>query len=480
MNESFKFIQNSLIHPFTHSTIFTHFFAKNKNYTMPQRPPLSVKIMFAIGQLGWSLASFGVLNLIPYFYMPPESGKTDFPDFVYQGAVLGILTVAGLVNFGGRFFDAISDPIIANLSDKSNSKFGKRKVFLAIGALPFALLSVLIFMPISPTDTMLNTAWLMGLIVLFYLFFSMYVVPYNALIGELGHHPKDRMLISTLISVTWAVGFVLGGMIYAMQGHFETTGMTSDKAFQTSQMILSAIAFVCMLFPIFFLNEKRYCKQTTSSVNFVKSLKIVWANKNFRYFVFSDLTYWIAITIIQTGVIYYVTILLGMEKEQASLFGVAAFLLSFAMYIPINLAVAKFGKKPVIMLGFVLFAMTFLVSFFLGRIPLPDVVQFGLLITLSALPMGIFGIIPNAIIADIINQEVEEKGESQAGMFFAFRTFMMKLGASFALLIFPSLLLLGRSVENDFGIRLTGLVALFFCLLGLFLFRKYNDSTDSN
>jgi len=45
-------------------------------------------------------------------------------------------------------------------------------------------------------------------------------------------------------------------------------------------------------------------------------------------------------------------------------------------------------------------------------------------------------------------------------------------------LIFPSLLLLGRSVENDFGIRLTGLVALFFCLLGLFLFRKYNDSTN--
>ncbi len=439
------------------------------------RPPLSVKIIFAIGQLGWSLASFGVLNLIPYFYMPPESGKTDFPDFIYQGAILGVLTVAGLVNFGGRFFDAISDPIIANLSDKSTNKFGKRKLFLAMGVLPFALLSVLVFMPISPDNTMLNTAWMMGSIVLFYLFFSLYVVPYNALIGELGHHPDDRMLISTLISVTWAIGFVLGGMIYAMQGHFETTGMTSHKAFQSSQMILSGIAFVCMLFPILFLNENRYCKQTTSSVNFAQSLKIVWSNRNFKYFVFSDLTYWVAITIIQTGMIYYVTILLGMDKEQASFFGVAAFLLSFAMYIPINLAVRRWGKKPVVTVGFILFAMTFLVSFFLGRIPLPDMAQFGLLIIFAALPMGIFGIIPNAIIADIINREAEEKGESQAGMFFAFRTFMMKLGASFALLIFPSFLLLGRSAENDFGIRATAVAALAFCLLGLFLFQKYEE-----
>jgi len=69
--------------------------------TTVERPPLSVKIIFAIGQLGWSLASFGVLNLLIYFYMPPESDKTDFPDYIFQGNILLGVTIIGLIAFGG-------------------------------------------------------------------------------------------------------------------------------------------------------------------------------------------------------------------------------------------------------------------------------------------------------------------------------------------------------------------------------------------
>ena len=440
-----------------------------------ERPPLSVKIIFAIGQLGWSLASFGALNLLIYFYMPPEDGKTDFPDYIFQGNILLGLTIIGLISFGGRIFDAFTDPFIANLTDKSTSKFGKRKRFMAIGAVPFAVFSVLIFYPIGGTDMMLNTAWLVLMCALFFFFFTVYVVPYNALIGELGHHPKDRMLISTLISVTFALGFVLGGMAYTMQSHFEGTGLSSAEAFQISMVILACIALVCMLVPVFFLNENRYCKQTNSAIGFIESGKIVWQNKNFRYFVFSDLTYWLAVTIIQTGVIYYTTILLGLEKDVASLFGAIAFPLSFALYIPINLAVARFGKKKIINLGFLLFACAFLLTFFLGKIPISPMLQLMAVIVIAAFPLAIFGIIPTAIIADEVNRQTDENGDSQAAMYFGFRTFMMKLGVSLALLIFPTLLNFGKSADNDFGVRLTAIAAFAFCLLGWFLFRNYKE-----
>ncbi len=442
---------------------------------MVERPPLSAKIIFAIGQLGWSLASFGGLNLLIYFYMPPEDGKTDFPDYIFQGNILLGVTIIGLIAFGGRIFDAFTDPFIANLSDKTTSKFGKRKRFLAAGAVPFALFSVLVFYPIGGADTMLNTAWLVLMCVLFFFFFTVYVVPYNALIGELGHHPKDRMLISTLISVTFALGFVLGGMAYAMQGYFEGTGMASAPAFQTSVAILAVIALVCMLVPVFFLDENRYCKQTNSAIGFAESGRIVWQNKNFRYFVFSDLTYWVSVTIIQTGVIYYTTILLGLEKDVASLFGAIAFPLSFLLYIPINLAVARFGKKKLINLGFLLFATTFSLTFFLGKLPISPMIQLMMVIVLAAFPLAIFGIIPTAIIADEVNRQTDENGDSQAAMYFGFRTFMMKLGVSLALLIFPTLLNFGKSVDNDLGVRLTAIAAFAFCLFGWFLFRNYKE-----
>ena len=47
----------------------------------------------------------------------------------------------------GRLWDAITDPIIAAMSDRSKSSFGRRRKFLAISRLPFALLSILAFTP---------------------------------------------------------------------------------------------------------------------------------------------------------------------------------------------------------------------------------------------------------------------------------------------------------------------------------------------
>ncbi|HTO22172.1 MAG TPA: MFS transporter, partial [Spirochaetia bacterium] len=48
-------------------------------------------VLFALGQLGWSLASYGVSNLVMYFYMPPEGAGVQriFPPFIFEGALLG-------------------------------------------------------------------------------------------------------------------------------------------------------------------------------------------------------------------------------------------------------------------------------------------------------------------------------------------------------------------------------------------------------
>lgn len=78
------------------------------------RPPLGALILYATGQLGWSLASFSVGNLLIYFYMPPEQGAPVFPSFIYQSAVLGVLTLIGILSAAGRVFDGVIDPLIAN------------------------------------------------------------------------------------------------------------------------------------------------------------------------------------------------------------------------------------------------------------------------------------------------------------------------------------------------------------------------------
>ncbi len=184
--------------------------------------PFWKKIIYALGQFGWSLASFGVANLLVYFYSPPvrEGSETPmFPVFIAAAAIIGV--IGGI----SRLFDAVTDPLIAGFSDRSESKMGRRRKFLAIGVLPFALLSFLVFMPPAAGDSLINTVWVFVTIILFYFFMTMYVTPFFALMSELGHTPDERLQLSTMISITWALGFLAGNTVYVVQGAFE--GMLS-------------------------------------------------------------------------------------------------------------------------------------------------------------------------------------------------------------------------------------------------------------
>jgi len=440
-----------------------------------ERPPFSVKLAFAIGQFGWSLATFCVFNQLAYFYLPPETGQSGFPPYIYQGAVLGVLTIIGLIGFGGRILDAFTDPWIANLSDRSSSKIGKRRLFLLIGAFPLAIFSFLVFYPLGDDPT-LNTVWLMVSIVLFYVAFTLYSVPYTALFSELSHVMEDRMQLSTMIAVTWALGFFAGNTIFVLQGHFEQT-MNATEAFQVSVFIFSVISFVAMLVPVFFVKEERYSKQSDSQLNIKESMEEVMKNANFRNFVISDMIYWVALTIIQSGIVYYVTVLLQFDKAYTTAFMGGAFILSIVLfYALVNIAVKHFGKKRIMSFGFLLFAGTFLMAAMLGNEVIPKMAQLAIMGIMAAIPMAVFGIIPNAIVADIIYEHERSTGKQLAGMFFAARTVMMKFGIALGGLLFPSFLLLGRSVENDFGIRFSGYAALAFCILGYVLFQRYRET----
>jgi Na+/melibiose symporter-like transporter len=151
------------------------------------------------------------------------------------------------------------------------------------------------------------------------------------------------------------------------------------------------------------------------------------------------------------------------------------FFLSYAFYAPVVILSKKFGKKIVVLTGFVIFAIAFALCFFLGMIPASHQLQAWIVVVLASLPLAIFGILPNAIVGDIADSHAITTGEHQGGMFYGARTFMMKMGISLANLIFPSFLLLGRSSENPWGIRLAAIAAFGFCLVGFLAFFQYNE-----
>ncbi|MEO0040879.1 MAG: hypothetical protein RL329_327 [Bacteroidota bacterium] len=445
---------------------------ENLNQT---RLPLKVIWIYAMGQLGWSLASYGVGSLLPYFYMPPEtsSQKSLFPTFIPQTAFLGIITLLGLISAGGRLFDAFIDPYIANISDKSTSKFGKRRVFMGMAAGPLAVFSWLSFFPITPDVSAINVCWLTLCIFLYYVFFAMYVIPYTALIGELGQHPADRLRISTIISITWALGFLIGNTTIGLQSIFEKT-MPPILAFKVTTGIFTILALIFMLIPVFFLDEKRYARQSNTHENFFDSIQIVFKNTHFKYFAIANLLYWLSLSFIQIGIAYYVTILFGLDKSMATLFGVISFFASFLFYPIMGVLEKQWGKKKILLMAF----LTFCLIFSITLLPISGTFLFYTVSILAAFPLACFGILPNTIVADIVQAHEKETSQAMSGMFFAGMAFSMKLGVSLANLIFPSLLLFGKSPEKPLGVQLSVIAAFLFCFLGYWVFRKYDLKTN--
>ncbi|MBK8473598.1 MAG: MFS transporter [Sphingobacteriales bacterium] len=408
-------------------------------------------MLYALGQAGWSLAVYGVSDLLNYFYLPPETDSSPmFPAYVYQGAVLGVATVLGLISFSGRFIDAFIDPVVAGWSDRTVSSWGRRRKFMIFSFIPLSLFSCLVFMP-----------------------------PFRRKCAKYrlaNNNAVFFVLISTLVSVTWALGFGIGNTAYALQAYFEQQwAMTATAAFQSAMGIFGVLSAILMAIPVLFVDERAYCRQVPSEQSSIEAVKSVFANRNFRYFVYSDLMYWVSLTFIQMGMGYYLTVLLGFSPESVTTLLTVILGLSFAFYIPVNMAAKRWGKKRLLVASFSVFSLVFALIAVMGKLPLSPLMQVALLGILASIPIAITSILPNAVVTDIIASDAQISGDHKAGQFFAVRTFMMKVGISLANLLFPSVLLLGKSTDNDLGIRFTALLAVCFCLAGVLFLTRYKE-----
>jgi glycoside/pentoside/hexuronide:cation symporter, GPH family len=444
--------------------------------TKPFLPP-SKQAAYALGQLGWStLVNIIGLTLV-FFYLPPQSA--GLPTLITTIAFLGIFNAITLIAASGRLWDAITDPFIANLSDRSMHPRGRRIPFLAVGALPAALFCVLMFVPLVRQVSTLNIVWLVVVQMLFYFFLTVYVTPYFALLPELGHTANQRLNLSTWISITYALGIMVAAQTPALAGLVQSVFGVTDKV-TALQIAIGALAFVAMLLmylPVIFIDENLYCERTPSTVRLFDAVRTTFRNAGFRYYVVADFAYFMALTIVNTGLLYYITVLLGLEEALVSGLLAIMVLLSFVFYPAVNLLARRFGKKPLIVASFLWMSLIFFGVFFLGWMPLPPEAQAYGLIVFYAIPIAFLGVLPNAVLGDIAEHDAMRTGQRLEGMFYAARTLMQKLGQTMGVVVFASLTIWGRDPGNDLGVRLSGMAGFALCLVAGLVFLRYNERT---
>ena len=432
--------------------------------------------MFAIGQLGWSTLSAIVTNWVISFYEPNEemleAGQTVF---LPQGRViLGLVTILGGIYALGRLFDAITDPWIANMSDRSRNPRGRRLPFMRKAAIPLTVATVLVYWtPINHTSPV-NGVWVMVMMLLFYLFMTVYCTPYNALIAELSGSQEELTAISTAISFTFIFGSALGYACPFIWGAL-TPSLGRVMAIRVTFVILAAFALICLLVPTFTINEKDFVEAKPVEGNAFSSLTKTFSNRNFRIFVGSDICYWIAITMFQSGLTFFITSLMKLPETMNTVLYIGMTFLSVCLYAFVGKLTRRFAKKRLIIFAFLEFSVVYLITALSqGQTGTNKGMIFGIAVMVLASPaMAILGILPQTVVADIAKSDEVQTGENHDGMFFAARTFAMKLGQSLAAILFTSLATIGRA--NGTGYRIAAIASTILCLCAAALMKLYNE-----
>lgn len=435
-------------------------------------------INFCLPQFAVGLFTTMLNNYLIYFYQPTES--SGLPVLITQGYVfLGILTVIGLIKAIGHIVDAFSDPIVAGLSDKCNHKGGRRIPFMKWFSVPFACSALLIFW--SPSENpIFNNIWIAVFIWAYFIFYTLYMIPHNALLPEMITNEGKLVDAYTWSSLFFVVGSMLGYATPALVAVMKKAANLSPiMAWRMTFLAFTVIGVVLLLIPALTIKEKDYVNSVRPTVSLGKSLKHAFSNKHFVLVTLGQLFEGTGMSFFQACIMYYITELMGIPEEQSIIIMATSIVGSLILYPVINKWSKAKGKKVPMIVGCIVFTVAeFLicgVDIFPQDHKLATAVLFALFVSL---PFAVLNILPSSMMADVIQYDTAKTGINQEGTFAAAKSFVTKMGTSLAIMIVPSLVVIGAATGENVGkkgLLLTAIVGGLFTLVAVVIYFFYNE-----
>ncbi|HJP64496.1 MAG TPA: MFS transporter, partial [Mucilaginibacter sp.] len=172
---------------------------------------LGKELAYACGMVGWSIMTNLIIVMLPYFYLPPSNA--GLIQLVPQMLLFGVVNILSIIAASGRFIDALYDPFIASLSDKSKNPKGRRIPFMKWAILPAVAFCCLTFYPLVRGVSDNNSIWLAIMMVLFFMGATTYIIPYNALLPELACSATAKVKLSSYQQAGFVLGIVIAALV---------------------------------------------------------------------------------------------------------------------------------------------------------------------------------------------------------------------------------------------------------------------------
>ena len=436
---------------------------------------------YCLADIAKGLFTGMISNYLLYFFQPTV--KSGLPTLLPDNKLLGFITIMALITAIGKVVDAITDPIVASLSDKCTHKAGRRMPFLRYAAIPYAASVLLIFYAPFIEGSIANAIWVGFFLIVYYTAYTFFFIPRNALVPEIIPDTKVRVGYYG-ISTAFFMGsssFMYAATLFVDM--LKKAGLTPIGAWRTVFTVFAAIGITCLLLSAYAFNEKDYVEENIKpKESILKSFALVFKNKNFVVFTAGDLFSGVSMAFFQTAMLYYITMLLNVPESQSFLVMLTAIVVAIALFPLIIKISRKYNKKTPLVAASVVFTVVFGIIYFgdkLAALAPGNELIVGLIVgVIVAFPFASINILPQSIISDIIQLDSVESGVNREGIFSAVKTFIEKVASAIAMMGVSSILAIGAGAGESvslIGVKLTGVCAGVFSLLSLIFFIFYND-----
>ena len=422
----------------------------------------------------------GIITTYLLTFFIPTNANTTLPQFFLNAALI-MAIIRGI----GTVVDAITDPWVAGLTDSCKSPLGRRIPFLRWSAVPYGLCCLMIFFPPVNGTSYINAVWVGVLLILYYLFSTLYNIPFSALQAEIVADPKRRVFLYTMNSLLYVVSNALVFCTSMVKGMLMGAGIPEIWALRIPFIVCAVGGTIAALVPAFAIREQDYITPKTYSQPLGEALKAIFSYKNFSIITIGYLVMWVAFTFFNTAQVYYITNLLALPDMWVTIVTVISIAVGVCTYPLVNILARKVGKKPLligacityVLLYFGIYNYQFVVST-IGAQTFALIIGFGI-----AMPIAITNIIPASMFADLAQYDTIKTGLNRAGMFLAARNFVNKLCQSIVVIACATLLgkgADGTGAATSEGVQATALVACIFVACALSIYFFYDDKEISN
>ena len=393
-----------------------------------EKLPLITKLIYGAGDLGFSMNN----SLITAFFS------------VFMVTVVGMPPgLVAIIFIVGRSWDFINDPIIGHLSDRTRTRWGRRRPFLLFGAIPFGLSFILLWLSPNLSQTGLVIYYSVAYIIYELLATTVYM-PYFALTPELTDDYDERTKLTSFRMMFNIIGSLTAYILPLLIIGNDWTLATKQGV--TIMAMVAAVIAATPILGVFFGTREKKEYQTEVPPKFLPSLKAAFKN---RPFVFGALIYlftWMTIIVVESNLQFFIIYIL--ERPSQSMIIMVSIFVTAIFALPIWNWVSKNWNKRYAYIGGVAFwAIVMMVLIFMT----PETPFWLILILCIMAGIGVSAaqVLPWAIIPDAIEWEEWHTGERHEGMIYSLITLLGKVGMAIAQPVGLFILQLSRFQEGQ-------------------------------